>query len=59
MLRVISVTALLGVIPLIWVALRYLASRDYAAGAIVVVAAAAVGHLGLELVALTQAREDT
>lgn len=38
--------------PLLWVALAHLAGREYVAGALVVFAAAAVGHLGLELVSL-------
>ena len=52
-LRGFGVSCLLGAVPLLWLALRYLAGRDYVAGALVVVASAAVGHLGLELVALT------
>lgn len=42
----------LGNIPLLWLALRALGERDYAAGGILVFAAAATGHLGLELLAL-------
>ncbi len=54
MLRRLGVVYLLATVPLLWVALRYLAGRDYVAGALVIVASAAVGHLGLELVALAQ-----
>ncbi len=52
-LRALGFSALLGSVPILWVALRYLAERDYVAGALAVVASAAVGHLGLELVALS------
>lgn len=42
----------LGNLPLLWAALRALAERDYAAGGLLVFAAASTGHLGLELLAL-------
>lgn len=51
-LRVLGLTALCATAPLLWLALRGLAERDYVAGALLVFAAAAIGHLGLELVAL-------
>ncbi len=54
MVRMYGVVCLLATVPLLWVALRYLAGRDYVAGALVIVASAAVGHLGLELVALAE-----
>ncbi len=54
MLRGYGIVCLLGTVPLLWIALRYLAGRDYVAGALVIVASAAVGHLGLELVALAE-----
>ncbi len=52
MLRALGVAGLLATVPLMLIALRALAGRDYVGGALVVFAAAAVGHLGLELVAL-------
>lgn len=52
MLRALGVAGLLATVPLMLLALRALAARDYVGGALVVFAAAAVGHLGLELVAL-------
>ncbi|MCB9535916.1 MAG: hypothetical protein H6704_06590 [Myxococcales bacterium] len=52
MLRALGVAGLLATVPLMLLALRALAGRDYVGGALVVFAAAAVGHLGLELVAL-------
>lgn len=55
-LRTLGVLAVLGVAPLAWGALQALARRDYVAGALLVFALAAVGHLGLELLALA-ARE--
>lgn len=54
MLRLLGVAGLLGTVPMMLLALRALAGRDYVGGALVVFAAAAVGHLGLELVALDQ-----
>ncbi len=50
--------AVLGTVPLLWAALRALGGRDYVSGALLVFAAAAVGHLGLELLALGR-REPT
>lgn len=44
--------ALLGVVPLLWESLTALAGRDYVAGGLLVFAAAAIGHVGVELVAL-------
>lgn len=44
--------ALLGAIPLLVIAVGALAERDYVGGALLVFASAAVGHMGLELVAL-------
>ena len=55
MLRGLGSVGLLGTVPLMLWALRALAARDYVAGALLVFAAAAVGHLGLELMALAQA----
>lgn len=48
----LGIVALVATAPLLWVALQALGERDYVAGALLVFAAAAVGHLGLELVAL-------
>lgn len=56
MLRAYGFVCLLATVPLLWLALRYLAGRDYVAGALVIVASAALGHLGLELVALAEGR---
>ena len=44
--------ALLGAIPLLVIAVGALAERDYVGGALLVFASAAIGHMGLELVAL-------
>ena len=44
--------ALLGAIPVLVIAIGALAERDYVGGALLVFASAAVGHMGLELVAL-------
>lgn len=44
--------ALLAAIPLLVMAVGQLASRDYVGGALLIFAAAAVGHMGLELIAL-------
>lgn len=44
--------ALLGAIPLLIIAVGALAERDYVGGALLVFASAAIGHMGLELVAL-------
>ena len=55
MLRGLGTLGLLGTVPLMLAALRALAERDYVAGALLVFGAAAVGHLGLELMALAQA----
>ncbi|MEZ4475079.1 MAG: hypothetical protein R3F60_30670 [bacterium] len=44
--------ALLAVAPLLVAAMGHLGARDYVAGGLLIFAAAAVGHLGLELVAL-------
>lgn len=51
-LRTLGLGALVGTAPLLWFALRALGERDYVGGALLVFAAAAIGHLGLELVAL-------
>lgn len=50
--RGLGIGALLGTVPLLWGALAALGERDYVSGALLVFAAAAIGHLGLELVAL-------
>lgn len=58
-LRPLGLAALVGTMPLLWLALRALAERDYVSGALLVFATAAIGHLGLELVALAEkARQD-
>jgi hypothetical protein len=44
----------LGTLPLLWSALRALAERDWVGGGLLVVAAAAAGHLGLEFVAIAR-----
>lgn len=44
--------ALLGTIPLLVMAVGQLAARDYVGGALLIFGGAAVGHMGLELVAL-------
>ncbi len=54
-LRRLGLAFVLGNVPLLLLALRALAGRDYAAGGLLVFAAAASGHLGLELLALAQA----
>ena len=57
-LRTLGIGALVSTAPLLWFALRALGERDYVGGALLVFAAAAIGHLGLELVALAgRARE--
>ena len=53
-MRVIGMVCLMGALPLLLIALRSLAERDYVAGALVIFAAAAFGHLGLELLALAE-----
>lgn len=57
-LRAFGLIALAGTAPVLWFALRALGERDYVGGALLVFAAAAVGHLGLELVALAARRSD-
>lgn len=52
-LRVAGLIALAATAPLLWFALRALAERDYVGGALLVFAGAAIGHLGLELLALS------
>lgn len=56
-MRTLGVFFLVAGVPLVIVALAHLADRDYVAGGLLVFAAAAIGHLGLELVALVDARE--
>ena len=56
-LRPLGLLFVLGNVPLLWLALRSLAERDYAAGGLIVFAAASTGHLGLELLALSRADE--
>ena len=53
-MRALGTAGLLATVPLMLVALRSLAERDYVSGALLVFGAAAVGHLGLELVALAR-----
>jgi hypothetical protein len=53
-LEILGLAIVLGAIPLLWVALRALAERDWVSGGLVVIAAAAAGHLGLELVAIAR-----
>jgi hypothetical protein len=55
-MRTLGLAFLVGVVPLVLAALRALAERDYVAGGLLVFAAAAVGHLGLEVVAIAEAR---
>ncbi len=55
-MRSLGLAFLVGTVPLVLVALRALAERDYVAGGLMVFAAAAMGHLGLEIVALAEAR---
>ena len=52
MIKSLGLTCLVGSVPLLVLALRELAGKDYVAGALIIFGAAAVGHLGLELVAL-------
>lgn len=52
--RTLGLAALIGTAPLMWFALAALGERDYVAGALLVFASAAIGHLGLELVALAR-----
>lgn len=49
---------LLGTIPLLAFAVEHLAGRAYVAGALMVFAAAAVGHMGVELLALRKAESE-
>lgn len=56
-LRAFGLVALVGTAPLLWFALRALGERDYVGGALLVFGAAAIGHLGLELVALATRRD--
>lgn len=51
--------ALLGTIPLLVMAVGRLAERDYVAGGLLIFAGAAVGHMGLELVALGEHHRPT
>lgn len=51
----LGIALILGHVLLIVAALRFLAGREYAAGGLCVFGAAAMGHLGLELVALAEA----
>lgn len=53
-LEIIGLAVVLGAVPLLWAALRALAERDWVGGGLMVVAAAAAGHLGLELVAIAR-----
>ena len=53
-LRPIGVLFVAGNVPILLLALRALAERDYAAGGLLVFASAATGHLGLELLALAR-----
>jgi hypothetical protein len=55
-MRALGLAFLVGSVPLVVLALRHLADRDYVAGGLLVFASAAVGHLGLELVALAEGR---
>lgn len=55
MLRVIGPLGLVfvvAVVPLIWLGIQHLSTRDYVGGGLLIFAAAAVGHLGLELLSL-------
>lgn len=52
LLNGLGLVALLGTAPVLVAAMTYLGGRDYVAGGLLVFAAAAIGHLGLELVAL-------
>jgi hypothetical protein len=51
--------ALLGTIPLLVMAVGRLAERDYVGGGLLIFAGAAIGHMGLELVALGEHRRPT
>ena len=53
-LRRVGLLALMASAPVLWYALQALAGRDYVGGALLIFASAAVGHLGLELVALAR-----
>jgi len=53
-LEFIGLAVVLGAVPLLWTALRALAERDWVSGGLIVVAAAAAGHLGLEFVAIAR-----
>ncbi len=53
-LELLGLAIVLGAVPLLWTALRALASRDWVGGGLVVIAAAAAGHLGLELIAIAR-----
>ena len=54
-LRPLGLAFVAGNVPVLILALQALARRDYAAGGLLVFAAAATGHLGLELLALGRA----
>lgn len=56
--RAFGLAALVGTVPLLWFALRALGERDYVGGALLVFGAAAIGHLGLELIALSGRRRE-
>lgn len=51
-MRVFGLVFLLATLPLVAIGLAALAGRDYVSGALVLGTAIAIGHLGLELVAL-------
>ena len=55
--RVVGYALLLCTAPLLWTMVRALMERDYVAAGFELVAAALVGHLGLEAVALVEAAE--
>jgi len=55
--RVVGYALLLCTVPLLWAMVRALMERDYVAGGFELVAAALVGHLGLEAIALVEAAE--
>jgi len=55
--RVVGYALLLCTTPLLWAMVRALMERDYVAAGFELVAAALVGHLGLEAVALVEATE--
>ncbi|MFN3201797.1 MAG: hypothetical protein ACE366_25560 [Bradymonadia bacterium] len=50
----LGIGCVVAVVPLIILGIEHLSVRDYVGGGLLIFAAAAVGHLGLELMALSE-----